>query len=500
MLLVLDNMEHLLDAGADVAAIIRECAAVSVIVTSRIPVRIYGEHEFPVPTLTLPSSAEGVTRDEAASSEAVRLFVERAIMARPEFELTDENTPALVDIVTRLDGLPLAIELAATRLRTLSIEALRTRLGARLSLLTGGPRDLPRRQQTLRGAIAWSHELLDAPDRRLFARFSVFAGGALVTQTEAVCGPSEELERDVVDGLELLTEQSLIRTTDRAEPEPRSAMLATIREFATERLDASGEAEAVRRRHAEAFVGLAEEAAGGLTGPEGASWNDRLEAEHDNLRAALDWIVEADEGALGLRMVSALWRFWQVRGHLQEGQQRIDHVLAMGSAPSQAPALLARAEAAAGSISYWRWDSRGMSRHYAAALGHARASGDKALLAKGLYDAGFAPSETAAGLGSRSREGLRYFEESLELYRELDDKAGIASALWGLSGSTLGVGGTRTGREPGPGELGPVARAGRPIRDRVCRAGRRAGHDRHRQAGRSCAAVGRVPRDLRCGR
>ena len=203
-LLVLDNMEQVTDARTTVSRLLAECPKISIVVTSRIPLQIRGEQEFPVPALSLPS---GTSPDssEAASSEAVRLFVERAMAARPDFNLTDENAPAIAEIVHKLDGLPLAIELAAARIRTLPVEALRRRLGDRLGLLTGGARDLPERQQTLRGAIEWSHDLLDDPDRRLFARFSVIAGGALFDQTEQVCGPADEIGREVFDGLDSLS-------------------------------------------------------------------------------------------------------------------------------------------------------------------------------------------------------------------------------------------------------------------------------------------------------
>ena len=230
---------------------------VSIVVTSRIPLQIRGEQEFPVPALSLPS---GTSPDssEAASSEAVRLFVERAMAARPDFDLTDENAPAIAEIVHKLDGLPLAIELAAARIRTLPVEALRRRLGDRLGLLTGGARDLPERQQTLRGAIEWSHDLLDDPDRRLFARFSVIAGGALFDQTEQVCGPADEIGREVFDGLDSLSQQSLLRVAEES-GEPRYAMLVTIREYAAERLEGQDDAATTHRRHADTFLALAED-------------------------------------------------------------------------------------------------------------------------------------------------------------------------------------------------------------------------------------------------
>jgi predicted ATPase/class 3 adenylate cyclase len=440
VMLVLDNMEQVIEAGTGVARIIRECPAVSVLATSRIPLRVYGEQEFPVPALGVPPEGGRLGASEALGYEAVRLFVERAMAARPDFTLTDGNAATVGDIVRRLDGLPLAVELAAARLRTLPLEMLRERLSQRLALLTGGPRDLPSRQRTLRGAIAWSHDLLDVPERRLFARFSVIAGGAALPQAEPICGPPEDLGRDVLDGLQSLTEQSLLRVGDDDERDPRFAMLATIREYALERLGESPEAEAIRRRHAEAYLALAEEAAPHLLGPAGLRWNDRLEHEHDNLRAALDWIVGADEGELGLRMISSLWRFWQVRGHLDEAAERIAAVLGMASAASQPPALRARAEGAAGGVAYWRSQPAATHRHYAAALALGRQADDRALLAEALYNAAFAPLPSFDSQRERYLAGRPFSEESLALYRELGDRAGEASALWALAGAVAAAG------------------------------------------------------------
>jgi predicted ATPase/class 3 adenylate cyclase len=441
-LLVLDNMEQVTDARDTVARLLATCPRVAVIVTSRIPLRIRGEQEFPVPALSLPT---GPSPDStaAAASEAVKLFVERAMAARPDFSLTDENAPAIADIVNQLDGLPLAIELAAARVRMLPVEALRRRLGDRLTLLTGGARDLPERQQTLRGAIEWSHDLLDDPDRRLFARFSVIAGGARYDQTERVCGPAEELGREVFDGLDSLSQQSLLRVGEDG-GEPRYAMLVTIREFAAERLEDSTDAITTHRRHAESFLQLAEEAQPHLLGDQAADWNDRLEREHDNLRAALAWTIADDEPELGLRLVIALWRFWQVRGHLDEASERIEAVLSMPSVASQPPELRARAHSAAGGIAYWRSDARATHRHYAQALALARESGDRHLLADALYDAGFAPLPEPGSQAERMRAGGASMREALELYRELGDEAGIARSLWALSMSVAADGDVAT--------------------------------------------------------
>ncbi|HEV8612231.1 MAG TPA: AAA family ATPase, partial [Gemmatimonadales bacterium] len=231
VLLVLDNFEQVVEGAQTVAQLLGDAGRVKIVATSRIPLRISGEQEFPIPPLRLPQE-DAVTAAQARESEAVSLLVARATAARPDFSFTDDNAPAVVDIVRRLDGLPLAIELAAARLRALSVDAIRERLDQRLAMLTGGARDLPVRQQTLRGTIDWSYELLEPADRDLFERFGVFANAACFVEAESVCGPPEELGEDVLDGLFSLTEVSLVRPVPGAIEEPRFAMLATIHEYA----------------------------------------------------------------------------------------------------------------------------------------------------------------------------------------------------------------------------------------------------------------------------
>jgi predicted ATPase/class 3 adenylate cyclase len=443
MLLVLDNFEQIADAAPVVGRLLREAPQLKVAVTSRLPLRISGEHEFPVPPLALPEATDGVSAADAVSaadvsrSEAVRLFVERAMAVQPAFRLTDANAAAVVEIVRRLDGLPLAIELAAARTRVLSVAALLARIDDRLGLLVGGARDLPARQQTLRGAIDWSHDLLDEPDRRLFARFGVFAGGARLAEADTVCGPQAEPRRDVLEGLSSLADKSLLRAVLTFDEEPRFAMLATIREYAQERLAASGEHDAIRRRHAETYLAVVEGCAGQLTGPAGASWLDRLQADADNLRAALDWAVEMDEAERALRFLAAIWRFWQIRGHLHEAAERVARVMAMPGLADQPPELLARAYGAAGGVHYWRAEFGTTNRYYEAALEQARRSGDRAILAEALYNFGFAPRADLGPLQWRWEEGRPYFEEALALYRDIGDAAGIASVSWALAFSAI---------------------------------------------------------------
>ena len=434
VLLVLDNLEQVVDAGTSIGHIVAVCPRVSVIATSRIPLRVYGEQELPVPALPLPKPGDAATVTALGEVASVRLFLDRARAAKPAFVLDERNAADVADIVARLDGLPLAIELAAARLRMLTPAALRKRLGDRLSTLTGGERDRPRRQRTLRGAIAWSHDLLDEPDRRLFARFGAMAGTAALSQIEDICGPSDEVGREVFEGLESLVEQSLLQMVETDEDEPRFAMLATIREYARERLAESGEAERIERRHAEVYLRLAEEAKPKLIGPDAGGWNDRLEIDHDDLRAALDRVVAHEEAELGLRLITALWRFWQVRGHLYEASDRVSAVLDMPSVADQPAALRARAELAAGGVAYWRLEGEGTNVHYLAALELARQTDDRALLAECLYNAGFAPYVEEMVTGhERMLQGTAYFAEALELYRELDDRAGVARTSWSLA-------------------------------------------------------------------
>jgi len=436
-LLVLDNFEQVVDAAPVVTRLLQAAPQLKIIVTSRILLRTSGEQHFDVPPLSLPAGGP-VTAVEASQSEAVRLFVDRATAIVPSFGLTEENATAVADIVTRLDGLPLAIELAAARVRLLPLEALRTRLDRRLAVLTGGARDLPARQQTLRGAIDWSYDLLEEPDRRLFERLGVFAGGASLTQAEEVCGPPAELGGEVLDGLGSLVEKSLLRSMAGADDEPRFALLPTIREYALERLESRAGVAAVRRRHSTAYLGVASVCAPRLTGAAAQQELDRLALDHDNLRAAMDWAVSSAEPEIAHRLGAALWRFWQVRGHLDEARDRLERVLAMPGAAGLPAAIRAPTLGAAGSVAYWRGDRPATWTYYRAALATARESGDRALIADAALNAGFEPVEPAGG-GARERYGAGrgFAEEAMTLYRELGDQRGLANALWGLAVAEL---------------------------------------------------------------
>ncbi len=431
-LLVLDNFEQVVNAAPIVADLLRASPKMKVLVSSRAALRVYGEQEFPVPPLSLPDldnlpSAEGLSQ-----YEAVQLFIERAAAAKPDFAVTNDNAPAVAGICSRLDGLPLAIELAAARIRMLPPRAMLARLEHALPLLAGGSRDLPERQQTLRGAVAWSYDLLDERTRRLMERFSVFRGGATLDLAERVCGPASDLGVDVFDGLATLVEQSLLRQSE-VDDEPRFGMLETIREFAVERLDAGNENEIVAERHAQAMLELAERAAPHLTGPEQRAWLDRLERENDNLRAALVWFTGRTEGEFAARLAFALWRFWQMRGYLHEGRERITAIIKILNGDNVGACALAFETA--GSLAYWQGDIKETHKYYERALECRRELGNKNQVANALYNLGF-----AYGLPGIENEALWEMSmglqrESLALYRELGDRAGIAKTLWGL-GST----------------------------------------------------------------
>ena len=439
LLLVLDNFEQVLTAAPLVVELLRAGPRLKIVVSSRAPLHVSGEHEYPVQPLGLPDPQHLPSLDALSQFEAVRLFIERAIAVKPDFAVTNENAPAVAEICARLDGLPLAIELAAARIKLLPAQAILARLGDRLALLSGGRRDLPARQQTLRGAIAWSHDLLDDGGRRLFARFAVFMGGARLDEAQAVCGPASELGIDVLDGLAELVDQSLIRQ-EELHGEPRFTMLETIREFAHERLAESGELGEIRRRHAVVYLALLEQAEPELTGSNQGDWLDRIEHEHDNVRAAIDWTVEAAETETCLRLVAAAWRFWQMRGHLHEARERIATALALPDASDHASAR-AKALEAAGGVAYWQGNTVSAHGFYEEALTLTRQLGDDAAIANATYNLAFvAETEDTDGVALATPLGQALLEESLALHRELSDRRGVAKVLWALGAASSTAG------------------------------------------------------------
>ena len=426
VLLVMDNYEQLLPEGAAVVSeLLHASSGLKIVVSSRAVLRVYGEQEMPVQPLRLPDPRALPPLAALSQFEAVRLFIERAVSVKPDFQVTNENAPAVAGICERVDGLPLAIELAAARVKLFAPQALLARLDKSLQVLAGGARDLPGRQQTLAGAIAWSYDLLDEPHRKLFRRFSVFARGASLQEIEAVCG-SDDLGIEVLTGLDELADQSLLRRMPDFD-EPRLLMLQVIREHALERLEESGEAGLVRDRHAAAFQALAEAAAPHLFGPDQKMWLDRLEVDHDNFRAAFDWAQSSGDVARALCLGAALWRFWQMRGHLREGRTRLDAILSVPGVRDH-PVERARALEAAGGIAHWQGDVPAEMRFYDECLALARAGGDKKAIANALYNACFPRFVDKKDLP----EGLRLAEEALALYRELGDDAGLARGLWAI--------------------------------------------------------------------
>ena len=424
LLLVLDNMEQVVEAAETVDRLLDTAPALRILATSRVPLRLSGEHEFRVDPLPLPRADQAGELETLGRCESVMLFLERAGAVRRGFRLTEDNAAAVAGIVERVDGLPLAIELAASRVRALSPEGLLERLEQRLPVLRGGARDLPARQKTLRDTIRWSHDLLDEEERRLFARLSAFSGGFDLESAEAVCGPG--LGLDVIDGIGTLIDHSLLRLGDTRDGRIRYRMLETIREFATERLDGSGEADEVRRRHAQHLVALAEAAEANLLTDR--SWLDRLEEEHDNVRAALQWSIDSGEAEPGLRIAGALWRFWQVRSHLAEGRRWTERLLAL---PAAAPRTAARARVlvALGSLAYYiDWDAGPVRQPYEESLAIFRELGDRRGMAEAAYNLAFAHLLEGDLAGTRA-----LFEESRALFEALDEPVRLAHATAGLA-------------------------------------------------------------------
>jgi predicted ATPase/class 3 adenylate cyclase len=450
VLLVLDNFEQVLAAGPIVAELLRDAPELSVLVTSRAALHVSGEQEYPVPGLptppdlsqlsslelaSLPAEARTVDAASLSTYESVRLFIARATAVRPDFRVTNENAPAVAAIVARLHGMPLAIELAAARVKLFSPDALRSRLEDQLGLLSAGARDLPERQQTLRGAIAWSYDLLDGGHRRLLDRLSVFEGGIDLAAAEAVSGPSSELGIDVVDGLVSLADQSLIRSVDTS-GDPRFTVLETIRAYTAEMLAGRGETAAVTERHAAWFLELAQRIAPELAGADQRRLLEQLELEHDNFRAVLDRATAAGDARTAIGLAFAIWRFWQKRGHLYEARRRFE---TMAAAPwsHDDPVLRARLMEALGGVSWWQADIKAMRPAYAEAVEIWRRLGNKAELANALYNYSFVFSvpEDPRLVGPQfldpDGDGQRASDEALALYQELGDERGEGNVLWG---------------------------------------------------------------------
>jgi predicted ATPase len=413
MLLVLDNFEQVAAAAADVSEILDACPGVTAMATSRTALRVYGEREFPVQPLPLPESDAPLSPGRLLDFPSIALFVQRATAVKPDFSLNLQNADAIVQICRRLDGLPLAIELAAARVKVLPPAGLLARIASRLELLTGGARDLPERQRTLRRAIDWSHDLLTPAEQRLFRRLSVFVGGCTLEAAEAVCDAQEDLGIDLLDGITSLVDKSLLSHVGSGEGEPRFTMLETIREYGKERLEQSGETDGARRAHAAYCLVLAEEGASEMAAAERETWLGRCDAEHDNLRAAVEYLVESGNAEWGLRLGSALFWFWEPREHLTEGRRSIMALLELPGANSVS-AYRAQALYAAGVLADAQLDFDSSCEFMNRSLEVQLELGDKQGIA--TVESALATVSNKAGFQVKARA---HMERALLLWKEL---------------------------------------------------------------------------------
>ncbi len=427
MLLLIDNFEHMLAAAPMLAELIAVAPNLKLLVTSRAALRVYHEQEFPVPPLALPDPKSLPSLETLLQYSAIALFTQRAASVKPDFKLNEDNAAAVAEICSRLDGLPLAIELAAARAKLLSPSAMLTRLASRLQLLTGGARDLPARQQTLRQTIDWSYDLLSAPEQKLFRRLSVFIGGCTLEAVESVCDARQDLELDILDGMASMVDKSLARQIEQPDGEPRFAMLETIREYGMGKMAESKEEAQTRRAHAAYCLVLAEEGAAEDSAANQKSWLDRFDLEHDNFRAALDWLTESGNGEWGLRLGVALFRFWETREHLAEGRARLGKLLKIEAAKAPVNARV-RALFAAGVLAGEQGDYVAADVLLKESLEIGRSLDDKRSIAVSL---------NALAVTARDRGDLavsrQLFEESLALWRELHDGLAVARALSNLA-------------------------------------------------------------------
>jgi predicted ATPase/class 3 adenylate cyclase len=423
LLLVLDNFEQVVDSSPIVIDLLTAAPRLKVLATSREVLRLSCETDYPVPPLSLPDPKQLPPLEQLAQYEAVALFTERAVAVKPGFTVTNQNAPAVAGICYRLDGLPLAIELAAAHARVLPPQRMLEELSHRLTFLVDGARDLPARQKTLRGAIDWSHTLLTGDEQRLFRRLGVFVGGCAPEAIETVC--NVESVSHVLDTAESLVGKSLLKETE-ADGEPRFAMLETIREYAGEKLVAAGEEQRVRERHRDTFLALAEDAEPKLKGAEQAQWLQRLNDEHENLRAAFEWCLAAAGSSGGLRLCGALRQFWWMRGHIAEGREWCARALAQAGS-EELTQERANVLSAAGGLAYLQADYPAAKARHEESLAIRRELGDQRGIATSLSNLGV----VATGQGNFA-SARALFEESLTILRQLGDPWGIAIALGNL--------------------------------------------------------------------
>jgi predicted ATPase/serine/threonine protein kinase len=421
-LLILDNFEQLLSAAPLVAELLQASTTCKILVTSRSQLRVYGEHEFSVPPLSLPDLSEGADLEALKQSPAVSLFYQRAAALKPDFALTSDNVRAVADICARLDGLPLAIELAASRIKLLPPAAILARLQSRMQLLTSGSRDLPERQQTLRAALDWSFDLLEAEEQKLFRRLSVFVSGCSLEAAEAVCNARSDVEADLLDSMASLVDKSLLQQTEQADGEARFRMLETIREYAYEHLVSSSEDKATQRAHAAYYLVLAEEGGVQVLGPDRQAWLNRFDLEQDNSRAALGWLTKTGNVEWGLRLGTALHLYWQSHGHPAEGRDRL---LALLNMPSKEGVVEARTRAKAlqalSGLALEQTDLESARNFLDQALEIYRDLGDRAGMAIILNSKAVVARDLGDYATARS-----LFEETIKLWLEIGDHASVA--------------------------------------------------------------------------
>lgn len=424
MLLVLDNFEQVVDAAPLLNQLLAGCPYLKLMVTSRAVLHLYGEHEFQVSPLAVPNMKELPGIEALLDCAAVTLFVQHAQAVKPDFQVTLANARAIAEICVRLDGLPLAIELAAARVKLLPPQALLSRLVHRLSVLTCGARNVPERQQTLRKTIAWSYNLLDAQEQWLFRHLSIFVGGCTLEALEAICASLDENGAlQLLDGVASLIDKSLLQQTELDGNEARLVMLGILREYGLECLEADGELETAHHAHAIYYLALAEEAEPHLTCVDQEAWLDRLEREHDNLRAALNWFLESEEVELALRLSGALQRFWLVRSHFAEGRRYLERALAQSSEVELS--TRAKALSAASMLALHFGDYQQATVLYRESLKLFRELEDKRGVAASLN--GLAFIDFIAGNYS---EAHTWYQESLTLFRELGDQWNTADTLF----------------------------------------------------------------------
>jgi predicted ATPase/class 3 adenylate cyclase/Tfp pilus assembly protein PilF len=434
LLLILDNCEHLIDACAKIAdALMRHCPQVKILASSREALGIAGEHTYRVPSLTLPDRKAAQTPQMLSTYESVQLFIDRALLVRADFVVTNKNAPALASLCSHLDGIPFAIELAAARVRSLSLEEIESKLDQRFRLLTGGSRTALPRQQTLRSLIDWSYDLLKEPEQLLLQRLSVFAGRWTLDAAEKICAGDGVEDWEVLDLLTSLSDKSLV-VAEQADELSRYALLETMRQYAREKLAKGADVDTVRRRHLDYFLALAEAAEPKLMSAEQVAWLQRLENEHDNLRAALDATLVDESAEAGLRLCGALQRFWWIRGHFSEGREWCRRALAKVGA-AEPTAARAKVLSGAGVLAYFQCDYPDARARHNEALTIRRQLSDRRGTAISLTNLGNVTYQEGDFASARS-----LFDEALAIMRELGDRPGIAALLNNLGDVAINQG------------------------------------------------------------